>query len=451
MLSSVVFLPGCLSPSRPSDCWASSRHSFTPHCAHCKVICTLHQIDDDDFTSDQRNEHSAQKSTYFPRHSSWAAHELPRLLSMQEKPVSGIVLTRGSWTWHVKEKYQYQLRGIMQFCNVTRRNEIFINEVDGRTSLLSDGTLDKIGTSIQICSKHPGGKPTSRKDGYWPAYIIRAGESTQIEVTVDIESNDEKALANVQVLRVEINFVSYGPHGRFTDVQHVVLPLQYPKVSQSTFWQQSVNDGAVLPIRTHLLCHLDDPNAILQNYALAHSRSGDMIAIGETPLAIMQGRFRHPRSVIPSLLAKLACRFFHPTSSLATACGMQALIDVTGKLRVVLGIMIAALFRLVGVRGMFYRLAGEQARLIDDVSGTIPPYDQFITLGPVHSQAIAQSLQKATGLGVAIVDVNDLRRVHIVAASDKVDHKKLKAALITNPAGNADEQTPIVIVRPSQG
>jgi len=29
-----------------------------------------------------------------------------------------------------------------------------------------------------------------------------------------------------------------------------------------------------------------------------------------------------------------------------------------------------------------------QARLIDDVTGTLPPYDQFITLGPVSDRVL---------------------------------------------------------------
>ena len=37
----------------------------------------------------------------------------------------------------------------------------------------------------------------------------------------------------------------------------------------------------------------------------------------------LPGRFRHPYNIMPSTFAKIACRFFHPTSSLASACGMQ--------------------------------------------------------------------------------------------------------------------------------
>ena len=62
--------------------------------------------------------------------------------------------------------------------------------------------------------------------------------------------------------------------------------------------------------------------------------------------------------------------------------------------------------KILGKPGLFYQLAGEQARLIDDVTGTLPPYDQFIVLGPQNPQQVVEQIQKATGLGAAIVDLS---------------------------------------------
>jgi hypothetical protein len=92
-------------------------------------------------------------------------------------------------------------------------------------------------------------------------------------------------------------------------------------------------------------------------------------------------------------------------------------------------------------------LAGEQARLIDDVTGTLPPYDQFIVLGPKNPQAVVDEIKAGTGLEAAIVDVNDLRRVKVLASG--ASEKLLNQALLMNPAGNASEQTPIVLIRPN--
>jgi hypothetical protein len=48
------------------------------------------------------------------------------------------------------------------------------------------------------------------------------------------------------------------------------------------------------------------------------------------------------------------------------------------------------------------------------------------------------------------VDVNDLERVKILALSSGVSPQLVEAALIKNPAGNGDEQTPVVLIRPTQ-
>ena len=98
-----------------------------------------------------------------------------------------------------------------------------------------------------------------------------------------------------------------------------------------------------------------------------------MLTIGETPLAVMQGQYLHPATLEPSALARLLCRVFHPTSSLATACGMQSLIDREGPARILGAWLIGTGLKVLGFKGWFYRLAGDQARLIDDITGTTPP------------------------------------------------------------------------------
>ena len=52
------------------------------------------------------------------------------------------------------------------------------------------------------------------------------------------------------------------------------------------------------------------------------------IVLPNIHICVCAGRFRHPQGVRPGLLAKLVCQLFHPTSSLATACGMQVDVSV---------------------------------------------------------------------------------------------------------------------------
>jgi len=244
--------------------------------------------------------------------------------------------------------------------------------------------------------------------------------------------------------------VNYGPFGRLSRRDGILVPIQKPEPveAMTATWRQG--EGCqVLPVRTHLLGVLDDPLEVLHHYCGELLQPGDLLTIGETPLAVMQGRYHHPATVEPSLLARQLCRVFHPTSSLASACGLQTLIDIVGPARVLCAWIAGSALKLVGIPGGFYRLAGEQARLIDDITGTTPPYDQTLVLGPAEPEVFCREMAAALGVGVAVVDVNDLGRVKVLAASRDCDEDLLQRALRPNPAGNANERTPLVLVRPS--
>jgi hypothetical protein len=69
-------------------------------------------------------------------------------------------------------------------------------------------------------------------------------------------------------------------------------------------------------------------------------------------------------------------------------------------------------------------------------------------LGPKIPNRWSIKFKKETGLAAAIVDANDLKAVKVLAATADVPPGFLEQALISNPAGNANEQTPVVLVRP---
>ena len=364
-------------------------------------------------------------------------------LQYRLRPSNKLDLTAGEWHLAIAEPNHYLLVGEMEFRNQTDRFEIMLPEVQAQVKLLSDASLDEVTYTTKVIPCHQDA--SARADDYWFGYIVKALKTTKIKVSVEIHGED---LSNLQSAWVQVNYVSYSPHGRIPKVRHVVVPLQFPK-SDAVPKARNVEVADVFPIRTHILSPIDDPVEVVKRYALPHAQKGDVITIGETPVAIMQGRFRHPSEVKPGWVAKRVCLFFLPTSSLATACGMQALVDIVGPVRVLVAFLMGAIAKVFGKPGVFYQLAGEQARLIDDVTGTLPPYDQFIVLGPENPQAVVDKIQQETGLAIAIVDANDLRAVKILAASPGLSPAFLEQALKSNPAGNADERTPLVLIRPN--
>jgi len=353
--------------------------------------------------------------------------------------------------WSVTPQGQdLAVEGWLEISNPHARMEVFVPEIEVKPVLLGKTDLSSLQISTQLTAHHPDEE--ARSDGYWAAYIVKGHKSTRVKVSISIRSAaGVNAAQDVDTLWADVHWINYGPFGRLARRQGVVVPLRRPApVTAADAAFRAGDDCSVLPIRTHLLGPLDDTVEVLRTYAGTLIQPGDVLTIGETPVAVIQGRYAHPSTVEPGWLARLLCRAFHPTSSLATACGLQTLIDQVGPTRVLLAWSVGLVMKVLGSPGGFYRLAGAQARLIDDVTGTTPPYDQTIVLGPLEPEALCQQAAEALGVAVAIVDVNDLGRVKVLASSRGCDEALLHRALRPNPAGNANERTPLVLVRPGQ-
>ncbi|MGD1952123.1 MAG: F420-0:Gamma-glutamyl ligase [Leptolyngbyaceae cyanobacterium] len=361
----------------------------------------------------------------------------------QRRPGNQLALEAGKWTITTQTPQHYVVEGEAVLVNLTRTLEIMVPEIFVDAELLSGASLDGITVKTQLVSNHEDA--IARPDNYWFAYIVKTAKSTGLKIKVEIQGPD---LSKLKAVWVKIHYLTYGPEGRIPKMGNVVVPLKYPDPNAPQNWK-STQRADVLPIPTHLLGPLDSPIETVKRYVEPYAKPGDIVTIGETPVAIMQGRWRHPSEVKPGWVARRICYFFMPTSSLATACGMQTLVDLVGPERVVYAFVVGAIAKkFFGRPGMFYELAGDQARLIDDVTGTLPPYDQFIVLGPDNPTKIVQDIYNATGLKAAIVDVNDLKAVKILAVTPDTDVDLITSALLDNPAGNADEQTPVVLIHP---
>ena len=348
----------------------------------------------------------------------------------------------GEWTSDLNQPHHYQLRGTLTFQNPLGHLEVMIPELTAEVTLLSKESVAHVEKNIRVEPQHPDAE--ARADGYWFAYIVKRRQQTSVAITIDLKGAD---LSGLKAAWLRVHYVTYGPKGRLPRTHHEVMPLRFPEPIQQPHWR-STPEADVLPVPTHLLTPLDSCVDIVRRYVQPQAQPGDVVTIGETPVAIMQGNFRHPSEIQPGWVARRLCYFFLPTSSLATACGMQSLVDIVGPTRVLLAFIGGSILKVLGRPGGFYQLAGEQARLVDDVTGTLPPYDQFVVLGPDNPQAVVDQIKAETGLAAAIVDVNDLKAVKVLAATQDASIPVLEAALRDNPAGNADEQTPVVLIRP---
>jgi len=211
--------------------------------------------------------------------------------------------------------------------------------------------------------------------------------------------------------------------------------------------EASLPEGLVaIPVRTRLIARGDDLAALVRDALAGLARPGDVVAIAETAVAIAQGRFIAAEAIRPSRLARVLARRAGALATINQPESLQLVIDQVGAWRVVGAACLHVAGRLAGRRGVFYELLGEAIAAIDGYTGTLPPYERAIVLGPAEPDRVSADLAASLGVHVAIVDANDLRRAKALGASPQLARENVERALLGNPHGNGDEQTPLVLL-----
>ena len=283
-------------------------------------------------------------------------------------------------------------------------------------------------------------------NNYWPTTIIKSNSELFIRIIYKFSNNNFRK--KIKYIWLKVFWENYGHFGISKKKNCLLINLDGQKQRPKEVFEIPINNKYnALTIKTDLLGCFDDPVNTMIEYCKGIVEKNDILTIGESPLAIMQNRYISPQNLEYSLFSKALCYFFHPTSSLATACGMQLLINKIGVTRITFALIIGFLFKLFGIKGIFYRLTSSESSLIDDISGTVTPYDKSIVMGPLKADLFCKEVSKYLNIDVAVVDVNDLGGVKVLASSNKKVNKILKRNLISNPAGNGDEKTPIVLIR----
>lgn len=202
-----------------------------------------------------------------------------------------------------------------------------------------------------------------------------------------------------------------------------------------------------LPVRTCLVRAGDDLAQIVANAVSGIARPGDVLAISETAVAIAQGQAVAAELVRPSRVAYYLARHAGALATVNQPESLQIVIDRVGLWKVIFACIMQVTGRLAGRRGLFYGVMGEAITAIDGYTGTLPPFERAIVFAPLAPDRFAQELADRTGVSCAIVDANDLERAKVLGASRGVNRANLERALLSNPHGNSDEQTPVVVLK----
>ena len=208
-----------------------------------------------------------------------------------------------------------------------------------------------------------------------------------------------------------------------------------------------------IPIRTRVVMPGDDLDAVVSEYAQGVVEPGDILFVTEKIVAITQGRSYALDEIQPRSLARFLSRYVTKTSygiGLGMPETMEMALRECGTPRILFAAAVSAVTKLFGRRGDFYRIAGDKARAIDGpTSGTIPPYNKAVVLGPTDPAGVSARLRTLLRVDaeVAVVDINDIGGNILGSTLDKAGEQRLVRILADNPLGQGTQSTPMGVIR----
>ena len=162
-----------------------------------------------------------------------------------------------------------------------------------------------------------------------------------------------------------------------------------------------------LCIKTHVITDADNIVEVADKYGSPVLQDGDILFITEKAVACTQKRAIPLKDIHPRPLARFLSRFVLRTPygiGLAMPETMEMALRECGTIRILFAAAVSAVGKLFGIRGWFYNIAGYKARSIDGPCDfTLPPYNEYVVLGPDKPDEVAADIAKKIGHPVRCV------------------------------------------------
>ena len=211
-------------------------------------------------------------------------------------------------------------------------------------------------------------------------------------------------------------------------------------------------------IKTHFIEVYEDYIALMKRYVIPFMKNGDILSISEKVISICQGNVKKMEDVRVSWFTKQISRFGKKTISgigITEPYKLQLMVDMNGWGKVLYAGILGMLGKLIGKRGMFYKILGEESAGIDGFysHSAFEKYHKMAIMIPKEPYKVCNEIYEKCGIPAMIVDANDIS-VDILGKSDMLEdisNEELACYIDDNPAGQDDELTPFIIIRDITG
>ncbi|MFR7474805.1 coenzyme F420-0:L-glutamate ligase [Frisingicoccus sp.] len=207
-------------------------------------------------------------------------------------------------------------------------------------------------------------------------------------------------------------------------------------------------------VQTHFVEEGESYVRLIQDYVLPLYQPGDILSISEKVISMCQENTVYMEDVKVGWLARFLSCFGHRTKSgigVTEPHKLQLAINMRGSVRVLFAAVMGALGKLIGKRGLFYKILGVEVAGIDGFydHSAFESYHQMATLTPKNPDRVCQRIEEKTGIPTMLVDANDIDVVILgeSPALKDIPDKILAAYIGDNPAGQDDECTPFILIR----
>lgn len=191
---------------------------------------------------------------------------------------------------------------------------------------------------------------------------------------------------------------------------------------------------------------------VFKEYVLPLYEEGDIVSSSEKIIALCQNRIVKREDVKIGFWAKFLSKFASKTTAgvgVAETIKMQYAIDTVGLLRVLWASVASAVTKLFGIRGVFYKIVGEEVSGLDGFYDHV--WKEYGDIGikiPEHPNRVCDEIKEKLNISCMIVDANDLGQEVLGNSSDiTLTKEELKGLIKDNPSGQDRQLTPLILIR----